>query len=139
MSRTVHVVGFDNDRPTSITLCPEGETPHEAYERIRSNALHFGHEVSDVRYTYQLGGRPIDASEVAFTVGPDMWHVVAEAKPDEWTRKPDVAPVCGVCGDPVTSTTEEWVPEVRRLCEPDPGFEGVRRRYEPCGHVKEVE
>lgn len=88
VNRTVHLVGFGDRRPTSITLCPEGETPHEAYERIRSNAEHFGHEVSDVRYTYLLGGRPIDASEVSFTVDEGMWHVVSEAGPDEWVRKP---------------------------------------------------
>lgn len=51
-------------------------------------------------------------------------------------------PTCLTCGKPLTSVSEEIVPKVRRLCAPaaDDREDGKRyRRYEPCGHVIEVD
>lgn len=51
-------------------------------------------------------------------------------------------PTCPTCGKPLTSVSEDIVPKVRKLCEPmaDDREDGKRyRRYEPCGHVIEVD
>jgi hypothetical protein len=108
---TVHVCGFydDADHPrlasANVTSCPDDETPHEAYVRIASNIEYFGGELEDVRRTWPLGGRRIDAGRIDFTTPAHdktarMWHVISDAAPDPWAAKPD----------PVEAP--------RRLCDP---------------------
>lgn len=66
-----------------------------------------------------------------------------KAKPDLTVmRRTSPRPTCPTCGKPLTSVSEEIMPKVRKLCEPlaDDREDGKRyRRYEPCGHVVEVD
>lgn len=97
---TVHVCGFYDDtdpehpRLESATVTTCDESPHDAYVRIASNIEFFGGELEDVRRTWPLGGRRVDADRIDFTAPAHdkvarMWHVVATARPDEWRAKPD--------------------------------------------------
>lgn len=100
MRPTIHVCGFYDagERPrvetASITFCPEGETPHEAFVRVQSNVEHFRPaSVVNVRYEWPLGESRTAARRVLFDddggdTGTRMWHVLSSAADDEWAAKP---------------------------------------------------
>ena len=91
--QTVHAYGFsDKAVAERVGLC-DGETPHQAFERIRSNIEHFGGEVVHVKYMWPLGESRESATAIQFdapahddTAG--MWHLITVASEDEWRAKP---------------------------------------------------
>lgn len=92
--RTVHVFEIENASPR-VTLCPDGETPIQAFVRIKSNIEHFGGTVTSVRTTTPIGESSDAAVEIRFFDRGDrwdppvpMWHTVAVAPEDEWKAKP---------------------------------------------------
>lgn len=94
----IHICGFyADDRPrldgASVTVCPDGETPYTAFVRVRSNIHHFGGELDNIRHTWPLGERRLDANRIEFEspahgAAARMWHVITLARPDEWKAKP---------------------------------------------------
>lgn len=92
----VHIDGFyDGDVKRvdgmNVSVCPAGESPYDAFCRIRSNIHHFGGEVEKIRRTVPLGGGPAVAIEWESPThgkAAHMWHMVTTAPADAWARKP---------------------------------------------------
>ena len=93
---TIHACGFyTDDRPRvdgmSVAVCPDGETPYQAFTRIRSNIHHFGGEIESIRTMRPLDvGGPvrIEWGSPAHDATARMWHVVTSASADDWKAKP---------------------------------------------------
>lgn len=100
MTTIVHITGFfvrDSKRVANmgVSTCPVGETPYDAFVRVKSNIEHFGGTVTRVNCTWPIGGRRRDAVRIEFEspargLAARMWHVVTAAPADEWAAMPPV-------------------------------------------------